>query len=97
MKNRNMFYQNINQGYNNPGGIIPPSGYNINTHYQSYGPNDEINQNMMSQMQSPNMIENIDYEDRISKIERQIKSLDNRIQKLESEINTNKDDNFYMI
>ena len=27
MKNRNMFYQNIEQGYNNPGMFIPPNGY----------------------------------------------------------------------
>ena len=29
MNNRDMFYQNLNQGYSNPGGFIPPSGYNV--------------------------------------------------------------------
>ena len=37
--NRDMYYQNLNQGYQNPGMIIPPSGYNLNTNYQAYGPN----------------------------------------------------------
>ena len=83
MKNRNMFYQNTIEGYNNPGMFIPPSGYNVNTQYQAYGPN-------MIPNQEP------DYEDRISKLERQIKNLDNRLQKLEN-INTDTTDNFYMI
>ena len=39
MKNRDMFYQNINQGYNNPGMFVPPSGYNMNSQFQAYGPN----------------------------------------------------------
>ena len=37
MNNRDMFYQNLNQGYSNPGGFIPPSGYNMNSQYQAYG------------------------------------------------------------
>ena len=37
--NRDMYYQSLNQGYQNPGMIIPPSGYNLNTNYQAYGPN----------------------------------------------------------
>ena len=78
-----MFYQNVQEGYNNPGMFIPPQGYNINTQYQAYG------QNMV-----PNTIEN-DYEDRISRLERQVKVLDNRLQKLESTPVEN--DNFYMI
>ena len=39
MKERDMFYQNVNQGYSNPGMFIPPNGYNMNTTYQAYGPN----------------------------------------------------------
>ena len=88
MKNRNMFYQNIEQGYQNPGMFIPPSGYNMNSEYQAYGPNI-----LQSQMQGN--YQN-DYEDRITRIEKQIKSLDNRIQKLEN-LNTDTTDNFYMI
>ena len=48
MNDRNMFYQNVNQGYSAPGGFIPPSGYNMNSQYQAYGPNvipDNYNQN----------------------------------------------------
>ena len=75
-----MFYQNIEQGYNNPGMFIPPQGYNLNAQYQSYG--------------MPNTIDN-DYEDRISRLERQIKVLDNRLQKLENTPVDN--DNIYMI
>ena len=82
MKNRDMFYQNMQTSYNNPGMYIPPSGYNINQEYQSYGPNMIPNQTN-------------DYEERISKLERQVRNLDTRLQKLESTTETN--DNFYMI
>lgn len=89
MNDRNMFYQNVNQGYSAPGGFIPPSGYNMNSQYQAYGPNvipDNYNQNQ-------NQSYNNDHEERISKLERQIRSLDVRIQKLESAVT----DNIYMI
>ena len=93
MKNRNMFYQNTQQGYSNPGMIIPPSGYNMNTEYQSYGPNVIPNQ----VPQQNNYYENNnDFEERISRLERQVKNLDNRLQKLENQ-NTETTDNFYMI
>ena len=83
MRNRNMFYQNINEGYQNPGMFIPPSGYNMNTQFESYGPN-----NIQSYQNN--------LEDRLTLLEKQIKSIDNRIQKLESKgIDTT--DNFYMI
>ncbi|MBR4177912.1 MAG: hypothetical protein IKR57_01020 [Bacilli bacterium] len=87
MKNRNMFYQNTYQSYNNPGMFIPPNGYNMNTEYQAYGPN------VMPQNQINN---NNDYEDRISKLERQVRNLDTRLQKIEN-ANTETTDNFYMI
>lgn len=88
MNNRDMFYQNYNQGYSNPGAIIPPSGYNYNQEYQSYGNPSFIG--------SPNVINTQnDYEERISKLERQVRNLDTRLQKLESV--SSKDDNFYMI
>lgn len=90
MKNRDMFYQNVNQGYSNPGMIVPPNGYNLNTAYQAYGPN------IMPNQEYPNMIQNEnDYENRISKLERQVKNLDTRLQKLET-VNVT-EDNFYMI
>ena len=83
-----MFYQNVNQGYNNPGGFIPPSGYNINTQYQAYGPN-------VMPMQD-NYQNNSDYDNRISKLERQVKNLDTRLQKIET-IDVEETNNFYTI
>ncbi len=88
MNDRNMFYQNINQGYSTPGGYIPPSGYNMNSQYQAYGPNAIPN--------NYNQESNNNYEERISKLERQIRSLDVRIQKLES-VGSEVTDNIYMI
>lgn len=85
MKNRNMYYQNIQEGYQNPGMYIPPQGFNMNSQYQSYGPN-VIPQNNTD-----------DYEDRISRLERQVKNLDSRLQKIETEKEDNTNDNFYMI
>ncbi len=88
MNNRDMFYQNLNQGYSNPGAFIPPSGYNMNSQYQAYGPN-VIPEQM-------GYTSNNELNDRISKIERQIKNLDVRLQKLES-IPNEVNDNLYMI
>ena len=92
MNDRNMFYQNVNQGYSAPGGFIPPSGYNINSQYQAYGPN------VIPDNYNPNQNQNYsnDYENRISKLERQIRNLDVRIQKLES-AGSEVTDNIYMI
>lgn len=92
MKERDMFYQNVNQGYSNPGMFIPPNGYNLNTSYQAYGQNVIPNN-----YQNTNTYTNdTNYEERINKLERQIKNLDGRITKLESATNE-VDDNFYMI
>lgn len=88
MNNRDMFYQNLNQGYNNPGMFVPPSGYNLNQQYQAYG-NYQMNPNTINYDNTNN------YEDRISKLERQVRNLDARLQKLETP-NT-EDNNFYMI
>ena len=77
-----MFYQNTQASYSNPGMFIPPSGYNMNSDYVAYG---------------PNVMNNSDYEDRISRLERQVKVLDNRLQKLESTSIDKTTDNFYMI
>ena len=83
MKNRDMFYQNMHTNYQSNPMFIPPSGYNINQEYQAYGPN-VINQNN-------------DYEERISRLERQVKYLDTRLQKIENINNQENADNFYMI
>ena len=88
MKNRNMFYQNTQTGYQNPGMFIPPSGYNMNSEYQAYGPNVIPNEE--------NLFNNNEYEERISRLERQVKNLDNRLQKLENASNET-NDNVYMI
>ena len=101
MKNRDMFYQNINEGYSNPGMFVPPSGYNMTGQIQAYGPN--INPNMY-QYNNPNMTneqmgyynENNELTERLNKLERQIKNLDTRIQKLENASNE-VNDNIYMI
>ena len=64
----------------------------MNSQYQAYGPNvipDNYNQNQ-------NQSYNNDHEERISKLERQIRSLDVRIQKLES-AGSEVTDNIYMI
>ena len=89
MRNRDMFYQNTNTSYNNPGMFIPPSGFNMNSEYQAYGPNVLPNQ-------YNNNYDNNEYEQRISKLERQVKNLDTRLQKLEQET-LNTEDNFYML
>lgn len=88
MRNRDMFYQNTNASYNAPGMFIPPSGFNMNSEYQAYGQNVLPNQ-YMSQ-------DNNDYEQRISRLERQVRNLDTRLQKIEQE-NINVEDNFYML
>lgn len=85
MKNRNMFYQNTMESVQNPGMFIPPSGYNMNSQLEYYGPN------QINTMNNQN-----DYEDRISRLERQVKNLDVRLQKIEN-LNTDTTDNFYMI
>lgn len=102
MKNRDMFYQNLNQGYQNPGQFVPPSGYNMNSQYQAYGPNV-----MPGQAYGPNVVpgqmnqynDNYtdEYEQRISKLERQVKNLDTRLQKLETANTEGVTDNIYMI
>lgn len=103
MNNRGMFFQNLNQGYSDPGMIIPPSGYNLNSQYQVYGQNINPNQmqianpNQMQTLNQANFVETNDnyYEERVSKLERQVKNLDTRLQKIE---NIGKEeDNFYMI
>lgn len=97
MKDRSMFYQNLNQGYTNPGGFIPPSGYNLNQQYQVYGNNIPSNiPNNQMYYENPNYIEEENqYEQRLNRLEKQYKNLETRVSKLEN-INTT-DDNLYMI
>lgn len=93
--NRDMIYGNYNIGSYTPPQVIPPQGYNINTEYQAYGPNVMIpNNNINNNYQD-------DYETRFNKLERQIRNLDTRLKKLESNTNTTDDtiidSNLYMI
>ena len=96
MKNRDMFYQNINQGYNNPGMFVPPSGYNMNSQFQAYGPNIMYNNPNMTGEQMGYYDESNELSERINKLERHIKNLDTRVQKLENASNE-VNDNVYMI
>lgn len=102
-----MYYQNPNQGYQNPEGMYPPGGYNMNPQLQGYGSNMMPPRNNYQQNQAfnPNMMQYQNnyqpqaYEDyideRLDKIDKQIKNLDTRLQKLESTSTNN--DNIYMI
>lgn len=98
--NRDMFYSNYQAGgFQEPNMIYtPPQGYNINQNYQAYGPNVMSNPNMQNMQSTPNTYMN-EYDERISKLERQIRSLDQRIRKLETSTNIEEvnDSNLYMI
>lgn len=100
-KNRNMVYSNYQSGgYINPNMYMPePQGYSINTEYQAYGPNvmpgvqPQYNNNYQHDYTE-------EYDERITKLEKQIKRLDQRIKKLESLSLTEEnitDSNLYMI
>ena len=67
--NRDMFYQNYQAG--GFGNAPMPSGYNYNSQYQAYGPNAFYNE------------ENY-LEERLSRIEKSIRNLDQRLDKIES-------------
>ena len=98
--NRDMIYGNYNYGgYQEPNMMItPPSGYNVNTQYQAFGPGVYQNPNG-----NPNTmpVNNDPYDDRITKLERQVRVLDQRIRKLETTGNITdtdiNDSNMYMI
>lgn len=85
MNKRDMFYSN----YNASGYINQPMMNNIG---QGFIPNQMVMPNMMpnqmynQNMAIPNQVEqncNYDYEERITKLERQIRSIDARVSKLE--------------
>lgn len=98
--NRDMFYSNYQAGgFQEPNMIYtPPQGYSINQNYQAYGPNVMTNPNMQNMQNTSNTYIN-EYDERISKLERQIRSLDQRIRKLETSTNIEEvnDSNLYMI
>lgn len=104
---RDMFYSNYQAGgFEGPNVIYtPPQGYMINNQYQAYGPNVFPGQN-----QTQNQIQNNggyiantyadEYDQRITKLERQIRRIDQRLRKLETDgtIEENiTDSNLYMI
>lgn len=90
---RGMFYSNYNMGGFNDN---MPSPYQVNSNYMAYGPG--VNPNMANMIEN-NEAMNDPYNERITKIERQIRSLDQRISKLENINNTSvdTDSNLYMI
>lgn len=112
--NRDMFYSNYQAGgFQEPNFVGPmmspqPSGYNINTQYQAYGPNvmptNNMNNMQNNSVMNPNNTNNTyidDYDQRITKLERQIRRMDQRLRKLENagslEEEINIDNNLYMI
>lgn len=79
----NFMGPNPNMGMGMP--MQQPQGYNINANYQAYGPNvipGAMNNNMSTQ-NSYNTY-NDDYENRITKLERQVRRIDQRLRKLEN-------------
>ncbi len=93
MKNRDMFYSDYQMGaIQNPNmNMMMPNGYMMNSQYQAFGPNAIPNN-------YTNMYSN-EVDDRLTKLEAQIRNLDNRVSKLESgniqQLNINNDS--YMI
>jgi len=96
MNKRNMFYSNYNAGgFVDPNmqmNMQQPQGYSQSNYYQAYGPN------VMPMQTQPNQYNDYDnfndYETRITKLERQIRSLDARISKLETNTNLTEEINY---
>lgn len=108
--NRDMFYSNYQAGAQMEPQMFmtPPSGYNMSSNYQAYGPNviPMQNMNMNNQMvPQNNTYDNSytdDFDNRITKLEKQVRRIDQRLRKLENsdsilEDNTIVDSNLYMI
>ena len=100
--NRDMFYSNYQAGGFQESNMIytPPQGYSINQNYQAYGPNvmgSIPNNQVQNNYNTGGYVD--EYDERITKIERQIRRLDQRIRKLESNtgIIEETDSNLYMI
>jgi hypothetical protein len=90
--NRDMVYSNYQAGgFMEPNMMMtPPQGYSINQNYQAYGPNvmpmnpnNNLNSNMNMQGQTNNTYID-EYDQRITKLERQIRRIDQRLRKLEN-------------
>lgn len=103
MNKRDMYYSNYNAGgfvdpqmYPNQN-MMGPQGFTQNNSYQAFGPNVMPNNAPINQNYYP---EN-DFDARITKLERQIRSLDTRLSKLENIGNVEEDitfnSNTYMI
>lgn len=110
--NRDMVYSNYQAGGFAEPNMMPnmmpnnmmPQGYNMSSNYQAYGPNvipmNNMNGNINTQNNGTNSYVD-EYDQRITKLERQIRRMDQRLRKLENagtideEINI--DNNLYMI
>ncbi|MEG2457689.1 MAG: hypothetical protein RSB41_02225 [Bacilli bacterium] len=105
---------NINSMGTYPNNFAPPSGYMNNQQYSAFGPNvnnpspmpfnPNNNQLGTSLLPYPNNYNTSEYEERITKLERQIRKLDNRVSALEhiesgmiSDGSISVDNNLYMI
>ena len=104
MKGRDMFYSNYQAvGYQDPNIIMtPPQGYNINTQYSAFCPGVYPQNNVPINQMNQNNYQNYadSYDERLTRIERQIQALDQRLRKLEALNNTDNsinDSNLYMI
>ena len=105
--NRDMFYSNFQSGGYGNANMLPiqPQGYQMSTEYQAYGPNvmPNMNNGGLNYNQSYNTGNTYidEYDQRLTKIERQIRRLDQRLRKLEnngiSEEDITIDSNMYMI
>ena len=101
-KSRNMVYSNTQSGgyfnpmmnYNN----MAPSGFQGINNYMAYGPN--VVPGAMPTNQYEPQYEEENYEQRISKLERQMRKLETRVSKLESSSDIFLEDtnnNMYMV
>ena len=101
-KSRNMVYSNTQSGgYFNPMmnyNYMAPSGFQGSNNYMAYGPN-VIPGHITTNQYEP-QYEEENYEQRISKLERQMRKLETRVSKLESSSDIFLEDtnnNMYMV
>lgn len=99
-KNRNLFYTNNQSGGffgPNPQQMMP-SGYNQNNNYMAYGPGVGPN-GIIAPIDNSYGYESDSFEDRLTKLERQVRKLETKVSKLESSSDTIVDEtnNTYMI
>lgn len=100
-KNRNMFYTN-----NQAGGFFAPapqqmmpSGFSQNNNYMAYGPGVGPNGVIAPIDANYGYVDEESYENRLTKLERQVRKLETRVSKLESSSDIIEDEtnNMYMI